>query len=118
MLESEFEEWDSKKKAYKVPNLFDEAKRRYPIGTKFIPAHMDDDTTECIIVTRKFKREDDKIMALLNDGGTYDASINTKYGNTNFYRVVYCESRNKWARIISQGAGGKIELEEFEITKI
>jgi hypothetical protein len=83
--------------------LLEEAKRRYPIGTKFYPAHAGDDGKEfCIVTNNNFMSENDcsYVYALTDNGGVYDKSRDGKCGNTDFNRIV-CE-RGKWAEIIEQ----------------
>lgn len=85
-------------KPKKVIGLLEEAKNRYPIGTKFIPAHIET-TDYCIITTEYFKgsTESDTIYAKLLDGTIHDVHP-YKYGNTPYSRVVY--HKGKWAEII------------------
>ena len=81
-------------------DLISEAKKRYPIGTKFRPAHIPgSDITEYCIVTEDsiFHKNGDGIVLTIN--GCWWDRENPKYGNTNYNRVIYHEG--KWAEIVS-----------------
>ncbi|HQP00506.1 MAG TPA: hypothetical protein PL042_07900, partial [Caldisericia bacterium] len=81
-------------------DLISEAKKRYPIGTKFRPAHIPgSDITEYCIVTEDsiFHKNGDEIVLTVN-GYWWDRE-NPKYGNTNYNRYVYYQG--KWAEIVS-----------------
>jgi hypothetical protein len=81
--------------------LLEEAKRRYPIGTVFSPAHVNS-THKCIVTNFNFvttKRQSKTIgVAILTDDKEY-YSGDSKYGDTAYDRLVY--SDGKWAKIIS-----------------
>jgi hypothetical protein len=81
-------------------DLISEAKKKYPIGTKFRPAHIPgSDITEYCIVTEDsiFHKNGDGIVLTIN--GCWWDRENPKYGNTNYNRVIYHEG--KWAEIVS-----------------
>ena len=89
--------------------LLEEAKRRYPIGTKFYPAHSRDAkeyNKYCIVVNEDFIiNYDGDIVALTNLGGEYiisDCEGFSDCGNTTYSRIVYNEGN--WAEIIELGA--------------
>jgi len=81
--------------------LLEEAKRRYPVGTRFIPAHLGDIDDYCIIT-------DDTVLQLMYDNVV--ATVNgkawlpeeehhPKYGSEhNYNRNVY--SDGKWAKVL------------------
>ena len=79
-------------------DLISEAKRRYPVGTKFKPPHVT--TSEYCIVTEDsvFEKHGDEIVLTIN-GCYWIEKGNPKYGNTNYNRLVYYQGR--WAEIIS-----------------
>lgn len=83
-------------------DLLEEAKRRYPVGTKFYPAHLSGEIEEdvyCIITDdTEFKFIGDSIYATVN-GNTYFSADQTKYGNTSYNRCLY--NNKKWAEIVS-----------------
>lgn len=91
--------------------LVREAKKRYPIGTKFYPAHTDEDGKNnndiCIVTNADFGVNSDTVWAKTDDGRQYDSS--PKYGNTSFNRNVYHQGR--WARIAS--AFPKVEINGY-----
>lgn len=79
--------------------IIQEAKKRYPIGTKFIPAHVEPGDDYCIVLTDEFFFENgvDYLYAKFNGTATWDVSGNPEYGNTSFNRVVY--KKGKWAEV-------------------
>jgi len=83
--------------------LLAEAKRRYHVGTKFIPAHSDYMGYKCIVTNNNFEftnRQGCEVgIVVLTDEGRYYTSSSEKYGNTCFDRIVYKDE--KWATIIS-----------------
>ena len=78
--------------------LIVEAKRRYPIGTKVIPAHIGGNENYLLIT------EDSEIRSLGNDLISYvgDSTYNPnpKYGNTVLTRYLY--SKGNWAKIYEE----------------
>lgn len=75
------------------------AKKMYPIGTKFYPAHVISNTKEyCIVTNDMFSDSRDGIMSLTDEERFYDSS--SKYGNTAYNRLVYHEG--KWAEIVKE----------------
>jgi uncharacterized protein YukJ len=75
------------------------AKKMYPIGTKFYPAHIISNTTEyCIVTNDMFSDSRDGIMSLTDEERFYDSS--SKYGNSAYNRLVYHEG--KWAEIVKE----------------
>ena len=76
-------------------DLIKEAQRRYPIGTKFHPAHMSKDTNFCIVTNTNFESWGDEIVAMTDNGEKWTGSTEGRYGNTCFFRNVY--SDGKWA---------------------
>jgi len=83
-----------------------EAKRRYPIGTKFSPAHLDAGT--CIITNTNFEIVGNgDIYALTNEGDK--SGFDEKYGES-WSRLVYEKCTNKWAKIIELGKPFKFEV--------
>jgi hypothetical protein len=88
-----------KKWVLKEEDLIEKAKKKYPVGTKFCPAHIDNKTNSFCIITDDtvFKQLRDTVIATVNDRDWIHCS-NKKYGNTNYDRIVYY--KNKWAEII------------------
>ena len=79
--------------------LIAEAKRRYSIGTKFIPAHVSQNPNYfCIVCTTDFRYENDYLYAVLPDDTVYDAQNNPEYGNCPFSRVIFYSK--EWATIL------------------
>lgn len=78
-------------------DLLEEAKRRYPIGTKFHPAHLDNTSEYCIVTNINFYKRGNVIVAKTNEGDDYN--LGSIYGNTSYNRIVY--SNGKWAKIIN-----------------
>lgn len=108
-----------KERLFKEDPLITEAKKRYPVGTKFCPAHVDIDpedyciiTKDCCIITEGYCiiTEDseftiicgDVYSSITIDKKNWDDSGNSKYGTTTINRVVYYSQENKWAEIINQ----------------
>lgn len=92
-------------------DLISEAKRRYPLGTKFRPAHIPgSDITEYCIVTEDsiFHKNGDEIVLTIN-GRWWIKKGNPKYGNTNYDRYVYYQG--KWAEIVSN----KQEINTYDL---
>jgi hypothetical protein len=86
--------------------LIEEARRRYPIGTKFYPAHISDARYEkiyCIVVNDRFTFEGGDIIALTDSGDHFMVSCEHDYdghGNTALNRIVY--HHGKWAEIVEE----------------
>jgi hypothetical protein len=86
-------------------DLISEAKRRFPIGTKFIPAHVQiklDDGMYCVVTNHFYIKadKDGDITAYTDEQQSH--STNSKYGNTNYERVLYDKKLSKWAEIVSE----------------
>ena len=80
------------------------AREKYPIGTKFIPAHINSKTDYCIVTSNNFEIWGDN--SILNRTDTKEFySKDKKQGNTDFVRLVYADG--KWAEIISYPEGYK-----------
>jgi len=88
---------------YMAKDLLEEAKKRYPVGTRFIPAHMSERYGSMSIVTNDIfkiaKRQSNgiSIYAMTDEGKYFNGDI--QYGNTTFDRIVCFEG--KWAEISS-----------------
>ena len=79
--------------------LITEAKRRYSIGTKFIPAHVTQNPDYfCIVCTTDFRYENDCLYAVLPDNTVYDFKNNPEYGNCDLNRVIFY--KGSWATIL------------------
>lgn len=61
----------------KKDDLIEEAKKRYPIGTRFIPAHLSESSSYCIVTNDKFIKNDGGIYALTNENEIYSQIQNT-----------------------------------------
>ena len=80
-------------------DLLAKAKKLYPIGTKFYPAHVSlEHRRYCIVTNDKFSSSCNEIMALTDEGEMYNSSL--KYGGTAYNRIVYHEG--KWAEIVKE----------------
>ena len=81
--------------------LLEEAKRRYPVGTVFVPAHVKGGrctiTNDMFVIQKVCKNF--YIVALTDEKHYFDDSNNPKYGNNNYDRNVY--HNGKWAEIVS-----------------
>jgi len=91
-------------KEYENNLLLREAEKRYPVGTKFIPAHMSNTNYSSVVTNNNFeicKRQNYNlaICAMTDDGSYYASSNNSKYGNTSYDRLVYADG--KWAEILT-----------------
>jgi hypothetical protein len=82
--------------------LIEEAKKRYPIGTTFVPAHLltEKNNDYCIVTNSRFKIYEEDYVYILTDEGRKN-STEAKYGSTApaYERIVF--AKGKWARIIS-----------------
>lgn len=84
--------------ASKVDNLIEEAKKRYPIGTKFRPAHIGNTSGNyCLVSTENFKIENNVIYAKLKNNKVSE-SFPFEYGDNYLNRVIYYHG--KWAEIL------------------
>ena len=92
-------------------DLLEEAKQRYPIGTKFYPAHLSQRKQHCIVTSTNFKISDTCVYQVTDSGSLYDNSRNSKYGNTTYNRCVY--ENGKWAEIIEEPKTNTTE--EFKV---
>lgn len=78
--------------------LITEAKKRYPIGTKFFPAHVPrNKDVYCIVTENSEWVLEDNIICLEIGGGKYVSSRLFRYGNTSVNRYVYYNG--KWAEL-------------------
>lgn len=79
------------------------AEKMFSVGTKFFPAHMNDnnirDNFHCIITDDTSFKFDNfgNIIAMVGSDVWFDN--NDKYGNTTYNRVVYSSEKKKWAYI-------------------
>ena len=79
-------------------DLIEEAKKRYPVGTKFYPVHMAQKREYCIITDDTvFVKPSDIIYSEIN-GLVFNSNGDPKYGATTFNRTVYY--KGKWADIV------------------
>jgi len=76
--------------------IIKEAKRRYPIGTKFRPAHLSTGKVTCIVVNHDFVFSGDYLYVYDNIGN-YGSSDKTS-GNNSYSRSIF--NRGKWAEVI------------------
>ena len=86
----------------KEQKLIKEAYKRYPIGTKFIPAHISNDLNSFCIISDDsfFIFEGNAITSVINSFNFFDNTNNPKYGNTTYNRVVFDDG--KWATIVEE----------------
>ena len=80
-------------------SLIEEAKKRYPVGTKFYPAHTGKGSNEYCIVTDDsvFIGDNNMIYSKIN-GFIWSSDKDPKYGNTGYNRLIY--QRGEWADIV------------------
>ena len=77
--------------------LLKQALTNYPVGTRFIPAHVKNkNESYCIVTNTNFSISEEYITALTDDYKLW--ATNAKYGNTHFNRVVF--NNGNWAKII------------------
>lgn len=88
--------------------LLEKAKRDYPIGTHFYPAHISNDnpTDYCIVTTNEYEvSSNGGINAIAKDksysDGRYCKSDNSSEGNTCLHRMIY-STEHGWAKIKTQ----------------
>lgn len=103
---------------------------KYPVGTKFVPAHCDKGDKEFCIVTKDTHfefLEDDLIAAVGISCFKIPEIAGEKYGNTDSNRCVYDASRDQWARILIDQLfvfnlwyrpGDEKDFEEVEIVAV
>ena len=72
-----------------LSNLIEEAKKRYPIGTRFTPPHLI--TTVFDVTNESFVQSGDVVFSLDDEG-------NDKGGPDKLSRIIY--QNNRWAKII------------------
>lgn len=83
--------------------LIEIAKTKYPVGTKFYPAHMSEKSRDgkyCIITSDSIFSNDPSGIYSKVDGKAFMPSDNLNYGNTSYNRLVY--QNGKWADIIKE----------------
>ena len=84
--------------------LIEEAKKKYSIGTKFYPAHLDDKKTYCTVTTDKFRVEyftEVNVYALTKTGRVYSLTSDEEYTDGADYNRNVC-SAGKWADIVQE----------------
>lgn len=75
----------------------EEVRRRYPVGTKFLPAHVEEKMENyCIVVNDQFKIGTESVSALTNEGSVFCGP--GIHGSCALNRNVWHNGR--WARII------------------
>jgi hypothetical protein len=83
-------------------DIIEEVKRRYPLGTRFFPAHIrregDNKGKYCVIVHDRFKKNSNDIYSYGLDNEIY--SYDSECGNNSFNRAIYYEG--KWAEILNK----------------
>ncbi len=86
----------------KEEELIEEARKRFPPGTKFRPVHIiDDKSLYCVVRDDKFVVYGDTVYAALDNGTIFEPSaFSYKYGNTHYNRKIYEGSTNTWAEIV------------------
>jgi len=76
--------------------IIKEAKKRYPIGTKFRPPHLNSSKVICIVVNHDFVFSGDKLYVYDNIGN-YGSSDKTS-GDNSYSRCIF--NHGKWAEVI------------------
>lgn len=88
------------------------AKKMYPIGTKFYPAHIIvQHGRYCIVTNDKFSNLNNDIIALTDEGHPYNSSL--KYGGNDYNRLVYHEG--KWAEIVKEEGSSRFKIGDWII---
>lgn len=91
--------------------LIVEARRRYPIGTKFYPAHLTLPADRyCTITTDKFHNSNGSLCAIPILGDMHCATDRTEGDGNSFSRVIYEKSTNRWAEIVNLETLGIIKV--------
>jgi hypothetical protein len=84
--------------------LIEEAKKKYPIGTKFYPAHLGGKKTYCTVTTDKFRVEygiEVNVYALTKTRRVYSLTSDEEYTDgADYNRNVF--SAGKWADIVKE----------------
>ena len=97
--------------------LIAEAKKRYSIGTKFIPAHVSQNPNYfCIVCTTDFRYENDYLYAVLPDNTIYDIKNNPEYGNCDLNRIIFY--KGSWATILPTKNKPQFEVGKWYQIKI
>lgn len=84
--------------------IIQKALKDYPIGTKFFPAHINNNNLNYCIVVNSFFNYDNNgnLIAYTSFGKTCcyssDASFST-HGNSIYERIIWYKNKNKWAEI-------------------
>lgn len=79
----------------------EEARRRFPIGTKFNPAHMACIDDISIVTNSNFVENEDGNIFSMTDEGDFSADFDeSKYGNHDYCRVIYYTHTGKVADIL------------------
>lgn len=89
-----------KEKEVQEDPLITEAKRRYPIGTRFYPAHIgpESESDYCVVTNQRFRVVHNDVEILTDEGSVWTGdSKDKKYGNTSYNRVVRHDG--KWATV-------------------
>ena len=85
----------------KKDSLLTEAKKRYPVGTVFIPAHICTENVRCIITEDTYfdiEPNENTVIARIKGGYGADYSKHKIYGGSDYMRNVYYDG--KWAKIV------------------
>ena len=87
----------------------EEIKKKFPIGTKFKPAHLITQNNVSIITNTNFKYDDKGNIIALTDENNH-TGFQYRYGNHNYTRVAYLSDTKKVAEIIKSQKIKKYEL--------
>jgi len=82
-------------KEHKTESLLEEAKRRYPVGTKYHIAHLSADGKTTAIVRNPN-------AFFLHDGNVYESHGNYGANGHSYDEILYHRNNEKWAEIISR----------------
>jgi len=80
---------------HKTESLLEEAKRRYPVGTKYHIAHLSADGKTTAIVRNPN-------AFFLHDGNVYESHGNYGANGHSYSEILYHRNNEKWAEIISR----------------
>lgn len=84
-------------------DLIEEAKKKYPIGTKFYPAHLMFKDSYCTVTNDNFKVNYGtgvNVIALTKTGRVYPEVSDEEYEQNTYNRNVYTDG--KWADIVEE----------------
>ena len=104
------------KELSKEDELLAYARKHYPIGTKFYPAHVNMSNKDyCIVTNNDYRYDNGDVEIITDDGKYFDHNPPSKYGTTALNRVL-CH-KGKWATIVSKPEEVKESKPQFIVGK-